>query len=59
MVYLVQGLPFHSTIVQREFTHIPYAFLFSCRSDFDKHTCWRMLYNFFSMFTLEKYFMVE
>ena len=37
--YSIQGLPFHSTIVQREFTYIAYALLFSCRSDWDKHTC--------------------
>ena len=30
---LEQGLPFHSTIVQREFTRIAYVFLFSWRSD--------------------------
>ena len=38
-----QGLSFQSTIVQREFTHIAYALLFSRRSDSDKHTCQRML----------------
>ena len=32
----MQGLPFHSTIVQREFTYIAFALLFSRRSDRDK-----------------------
>ena len=36
---LDQGLPFHSTIVQREFTHIAYALLFSRRSDCGEHKC--------------------
>ena len=35
-----QALPFHGTIVQREFAHIAFALLFSRRSDCDKHTCW-------------------
>ena len=43
VIYLNQGLPFHSTIVQREFTHIAYALLFSRRSDCIKHTCQQML----------------
>ena len=41
---LKQVLPFHSTIVQREFTHIAYALLFSCRLDCNKHICQRILY---------------
>ena len=32
-MYVNQGLPFHSTIVQREFTHIAYALLFRRLSD--------------------------
>ena len=32
-----QGLPFHNTIVQGEFTSIAQALLFSHRSDCDKH----------------------
>ena len=40
--------------MQREFTRIAYALLFSHQSDCDTHTRQRMLYFF--MFTLKKYF---
>ena len=56
-IYLVQGLPFHSTIVQKEVTHIAYALLFSRRSDCESAQiggCY-----FFFMFTLKNYFMLK
>ena len=52
-VHQRQWLPYHSTIVQRESTHIGYALLFSRRSDWDKHTCRWM------RFTFKKYFMLK
>ena len=53
MYYLGQGLPFNSTIVQREFTHIAYALLFSCRLDMSSDAI------FFFCFTLKEYFMFD
>ena len=60
---LHQELPYHSTIVLRELTHIAYALLVSRRSDqigrgsdCDKHTCQRMLYFFI---TTQKIFYVK
>ena len=47
-----QGLPFHSTIVQKEFTPIAYAPLFNWRSGCDKRRCQRtLLYFLFYAYT--------
>ena len=58
---ICQGLPFHRTIVQREFIHIAYALLFSRRSDCDKNIYQRMLnlLLFFFLNLLSKIFYVK
>ena len=53
-----EGLPFHSTIAHRQFTHTAYAILFRCRSGCTGNPFLRMLYFFFR-FTLKKYFMLK
>ena len=50
MLGVVQRLPFHSTIVLRVFTHIAYALLFSCRSEYV------IIYIFFYVYTQELFY---
>ena len=59
MLHVNQGLPFHSTIVHREFIHIAYAFLFRRRLDCDKHTCQLSVIFFLFYIYTQKLFYVK
>ena len=63
-VCLYQGLPFHSTIVQRVFKHIAYALLFSRLLDVARWIRLRQAHMsadtvIFFMYTLKKYFIFK